>query len=319
MITETKQHLFEEQGLGIAPFKLQRCFVTEATCDSCGTRIKYNFVIEDSAGSTFIVGSTCVSKTGDLGLVRVVEARKASMVKAVRAASKKAKYEAASAANMVEGVRGRIQISGKPEFTSPYTDLEAMEKLADLKGNFPLSLYKSFHEGHPTYGRGLSSKQWQWVHKMACDAETKPIAPVDHIGVDASKLVEMFTEAGSKVKWPKLSFVMADGRKIQLSRAGANAKVPGSINVTDGGRYGENTWYGRIVGPEFRASFKADEAVREFIQKLAADPKKFAAECGVKTGCCCFCAKELTTDSSVAAGYGPVCAKTWGLPWGKSV
>ena len=39
---------------------------------------------------------------------------------------------------------------------------------------------------------------------------------------------------------------------------------------------------------------------------------------GHRTGYCCFCGQLLTDEErSVAFGYGPVCAKHWGLPWGK--
>ena len=309
------KHLWEVQGLGQSPFRLFGCFVKSSTCDSCGTPIKYNFMIESADGSKFVVGSTCVEKTGDRGLYRTVMERRKSLEREVRIASKKAKYEAVAAANMVEGVRGLVELEGKPAFESPLTDLEAIEAMENLKGDFPLSLYQSFHTGHPKYGRGLTSKQWKWVHKLAYDAANRPAAKVAHIGSD-DQLTELFSKA--KVKYPKLTFETPDGRTLQLSRAGDRAKFPGSINVTDGRRYGENIWYGRIVDGEFRLSRDADDEVTDFLTALAKDPKGFAKAYGVKTGNCCFCNAKLTTDDSNAVGYGPVCAKNWGLPWGKA-
>jgi hypothetical protein len=41
-----------------------------------------------------------------------------------------------------------------------------------------------------------------------------------------------------------------------------------------------------------------------------------AAEFGHVTGQCVFCMRELTDERSIAAGYGPVCADYYSLPWG---
>jgi hypothetical protein len=41
-----------------------------------------------------------------------------------------------------------------------------------------------------------------------------------------------------------------------------------------------------------------------------------AAAFGHSTGECVFCSRELEDDRSVTVGYGPVCAKRYGLPWG---
>lgn len=55
-------------------------------------------------------------------------------------------------------------------------------------------------------------------------------------------------------------------------------------------------------------------------QRRAADGRKITAEeaaaFGHATGCCVFCARDLTDDRSVQVGYGPVCAQKHSLPWG---
>jgi hypothetical protein len=63
-----------------------------------------------------------------------------------------------------------------------------------------------------------------------------------------------------------------------------------------------------------------DEVV-ELLRKLAADPHRVAAEYGNRFSECCFCGLPLKDDRSVAAGYGPVCAKNYGLAeqWKHSV
>jgi hypothetical protein len=47
------------------------------------------------------------------------------------------------------------------------------------------------------------------------------------------------------------------------------------------------------------------------------DPHKAGAVEGHATGACCFCSRYLTTAASVKAGYGPICAERFGLPWGE--
>jgi len=76
------QHVFECAGLGVAPFRLVRYEYKVyratpdapaqpgATCDYCGTGIKECCVIQDSAGVEFIVGTHCVNKTGDVGIIQ---------------------------------------------------------------------------------------------------------------------------------------------------------------------------------------------------------------------------------------------------------
>lgn len=41
-----------------------------------------------------------------------------------------------------------------------------------------------------------------------------------------------------------------------------------------------------------------------------------AAQFGALYGVCCNCARDLTDERSIAAGYGPVCAANNGWPWG---
>ena len=41
-----------------------------------------------------------------------------------------------------------------------------------------------------------------------------------------------------------------------------------------------------------------------------------AAQFGALYGICCNCARDLTDERSIAAGYGPVCAANNGWPWG---
>jgi hypothetical protein len=88
-------HAFEKAGLGKAPFTLTgfshkvgpiRTQIGPGiwsevgypgqpmgTCDYCGTGIAMCFHIRSSDGKSFIVGSDCVAKVGDVGLKRMIK------------------------------------------------------------------------------------------------------------------------------------------------------------------------------------------------------------------------------------------------------
>jgi hypothetical protein len=64
-------HLFELSGLGTAPFRFSALTKNEkgCSCDYCGHFIKNECWIIDSQGNRFKVGTDCVAKTGDAGLI----------------------------------------------------------------------------------------------------------------------------------------------------------------------------------------------------------------------------------------------------------
>lgn len=75
-------HVFERAGLGKAPFQFtgmyekvyQACqgapIQPGSSCDYCGQGIRYCCAIIDATGKEFKVGSDCVRKTGDAGLLK---------------------------------------------------------------------------------------------------------------------------------------------------------------------------------------------------------------------------------------------------------
>jgi hypothetical protein len=85
---EVGTHVFERSGCGRAPFRFVGCFEDRGpknlgngfmvgspgqpmgVCAHCGTGIAICCTIRDADGKHFVVGSTCVEKTGDDGLIR---------------------------------------------------------------------------------------------------------------------------------------------------------------------------------------------------------------------------------------------------------
>lgn len=106
---------------------------------------------------------------------------------------------------------------------------------------------------------------------------------------------------------------------VRLSVAGVAAKVPGSLNVSTAEPFGSNTWFGRITkGGMFEPSRQeTPAALIPALKAFACDPAGEASKHGKLTGFCCFCDTMITKAESKAVGYGPICAKKFGLPWGK--
>lgn len=118
-------------------------------------------------------------------------------------------------------------------------------------------------------------------------------------------------------EWPNVRLAFHD-HPLHFSVAGSKARFPGAINLTDGGSYGQNKWYGRITAdgvfsPAEAARNLESEDKRELwalLQRLRdGDAEQVFAEYGKRFGVCCVCGRELTNEQSVADGIGPICKK----------
>jgi hypothetical protein len=166
----------------------------------------------------------------------------------------------------------------------------------------------------------LSDKQWPYVIKLA-KAATGVVEKPKAVDVGSmAPLIALFKKAKAHLKRPAIVLHNAEVGEIRLSEAGQTARVPGAINVTTPGSFGERIWYGRVtVDGSFQQSPKvvAPTALVEALRLFASDPVGQAAKHGHLTGRCCFCNRRLEDERSTAVGYGPVCADHFGLPWGE--
>lgn len=131
--TETKIHAFEKAGLGKAPFRfvgqihqdiaygqavispdLMITTKPGGTCDYCGTYILNMFRIVSSDGRTFKVGSDCVAKTGDAGLIRKVAAVVKTATAKRTAERNAAKIETLKAQLADETIRAKLAVAQAP-------------------------------------------------------------------------------------------------------------------------------------------------------------------------------------------------------------
>jgi len=197
---------------------------------------------------------------------------------------------------------------------------DAINVFRDKAFDFNLSAEK-VETAHDLIAKGT---RWGWTWKqerflisLARQATGEAVRPFS-IG---TALIEFMDAAvNDKNKWPKLHFTIGGGRVV-IGRTGEKAKCgPGCLNLTDGGPFGNNTWFGRVDREgNFSPSASCTKAVAQLLTDLGDDPEGFLAEFGKLTGNCCFCNRELTDDRSKDAGWGPVCAKKFGLPWGEKL
>jgi hypothetical protein len=111
---------------------------------------------------------------------------------------------------------------------------------------------------------------------------------------------------------------MPDGKKIKFT-ASYGGKWHGSIWVHDGGPFASRRTYLRIGANcelEWRPNVPQD--IRAKINQILEAPREQMILNGKEYSNCCFCGKELTTQESLFAGYGPICADNWNLPWGET-
>lgn len=187
---------------------------------------------------------------------------------------------------------------------TPYTHDEALTKLRDVPGAFAADLANK---------RTLSPDQLAWAHKLVIDHEAKAGRPAPKART-FKRIVALFAHALEHKAYPKIRLTLPSGATLKMQLCGPKSKYHMSINVTDGGSYPDNKFWGRI-GPGGAYSFEAPAEVLALLDAFDSDPAAVAKTQGENDCVCVFCQKELDTLESRSVGYGPVCAKSYGLPW----
>ncbi len=145
-------HLWQEQGLGVAPFHVETIIsfpgkhlleagcveaynnqaadacqraraygVHLCTCDSCGMALQNNFVIRDANKKFFVVGCDCALKTGDTVVMERAKYLEKKRVEAI----KEAKIQEARERRLAEV---RKQLDAQREKNGGLTDREVQEQ-----------------------------------------------------------------------------------------------------------------------------------------------------------------------------------------------
>lgn len=186
----------------------------------------------------------------------------------------------------------------------------------------------------------LSEKQlwhmtrfWQEINYNKPDAGSRAVSgsqlalhqstqrQVSNFQVTASghKLVEMFDNAILTLQRPHITFWLPD-EKLQFYRTTErNRYGAGNVVISNGRQYPETVNYGIIHRDgSFQKLYEGTpESTLQLLQKILNNPVEEFKINGKEFSHCCFCARELTDHRSISAGYGPICASNFGLPWGE--
>jgi hypothetical protein len=160
-----------------------------------------------------------------------------------------------------------------------------------------------------------------WLHKLATDGAKRSGANaiVAAGKYDLAGLLNILNTAKSNgLKHPAVTLTTPKGVEVKLAVAGDRSRYTGAVMVASSS-YG-GPYYGRIMpeGGEFFPGKDFTPEIGTLLDRMAADPKGTAQAQGHLTGRCCFCRKVLDDAKSTALGYGPVCAKKFGLEHSKA-
>lgn len=159
--------------------------------------------------------------------------------------------------------------------------------------------------------RHTSSAQCDAVRaeRAAADVAAAQAAPV--LGSSVSIVAFLAGAKAHGLKFPKARFLAPDGRsEMRLAIAGERSRYQGAINVVIADEF-----VGRINVDGTASTGLAQRAdVVAVLEAVAADPAAAAKAYGALMCRCSFCNLALTDEGSVEVGYGPICAKRWGLP-----
>lgn len=192
------------------------------------------------------------------------------------------------------------------------------DKLGDAQSSFAASLC-DFYDKYDS----LSDKQAQYAMKFwrelknlgstgAVEVEDKEAVT----SIDTSELLELFNKAREHIKYPKLVYPITTGTRLRLYPR--VFKNPGNIAVykdTDEGSLAELVCEITKDGKLFWNK-EASIPLRLLTKNVITEPKAKLVTKGKEFKLCCYCGNELTAPASLHAGYGPICASNWGLPWG---
>jgi hypothetical protein len=159
--------------------------------------------------------------------------------------------------------------------------------------------------------RGLTPKQVQYLGSLleqVLRPQTKPVA-----GKLAATSATIFMPNTKQLldRGKGIVLMTAHGETVKFKYTGVNyTQYPGSYHINNSFGY-----VGRL-DPAGGLHLRVD-AIAPTLMAIECDPMGACIAYAQATNHCCFCGRELTDEPSVAAGYGPVCAEKYGLPWGE--
>jgi hypothetical protein len=187
----------------------------------------------------------------------------------------------------------------------------ALAWLTSNNGDFAASLLEQVRK------RGdLSPKQLQAVYNSIAREEDwakQREQKATQTQINMTDLLDRFALAlKAGIKRPKVNT-----GDLLFSLAPAHGHNAGCVYVKgEKDAYGDRDYLGKITREgKFFAGRGVEDEVKQRIAEVGADVVTAAKAHGAQHNNCCFCSRDLTTNESVSNGYGPICAKRYGLPW----
>ncbi len=191
----------------------------------------------------------------------------------------------------------------------------ATEYARQYKGNFSFMVdmrQAALRRGWLSEGQAKGVLNCLHADVRRCRRDAAPKAQVDFTGLRA-----LFAKASKNLKAPRIVLHLEgspEPLKVKLMTTGGS---PGSITFSTG-TFDAGTFFGRVyTDGTIQPSRFMTPQVMELITELSIDPIAAARRHAHLTGNCCFCSRRLDDERSTQAGYGPICAGNYGLPWGQ--
>lgn len=132
--------------------------------------------------------------------------------------------------------------------------------------------------------------------------------PAEEASPSVENLLDHFNFAKQSTTYPKLHVLLGNGDKLLFAMSGSKAKHPGTINITDGGAFGQNVWYGTItekkglwlvkdLSPETRSMLV------DVVTALNKDVPGFAHKQLAASGTCIACGKHKDSKSKICSHF----------------
>lgn len=147
-----------------------------------------------------------------------------------------------------------------------------------------------------------------------CEAAKRARAAVKEKDAPLLELapIQSFLKAAQDrgLKRPKLRVLHLDGKSEVRMSLTVNGPAPGSVSVT------VNDLFIGCVRPTgaVTGELAVQKDLQQHLLRVSQNPVQAAQEYAALMGLCSFCGQPLTDAGSVEVGYGPVCARHWGLP-----
>jgi len=156
--------------------------------------------------------------------------------------------------------------------------------------------------------RGVGSRHILAADCAAATAQRVAAVATPAPVVDLASVVTFLSGARDRgLKSPRVRFAAPGAGELALSLAPLTGKNPGAVYVKLRGEYA-----GKVTADG--AAHGLTSELVDALRTIAADPAAAGAAYGRLTGQCSFCTQGLTDEGSIEVGYGPVCAKRYGLP-----